>query len=286
MSSREFFRGIIGQDEAVDVLSRSLRSRQIQTAYLFRGPEGVGRLTTALCFASALLNTTPERVLDSPYLLLIGRTGASVGINTVRDELLPFFSLRVAESWRVAIVEDAELMTPEAQNALLKTLEEPPPRCCIILIISRPTLLPTVLSRCAVVNFKRLKDEDVLRILLEEGEEEKDARAAAELSSGSVKTARFLLEKGLTEVTRRVVQTVVDGGDVFEVLDGVTGGLKREEVVRYSDILIPLIAKRCKDPERRQHLVERLVDMKRLIEQSANIRLALVAFASAVGDVG
>jgi len=286
MPSREFFRGIIGQDEAVDVLSRSLRSRQIQNAYLFRGPEGVGRLTTALCFASALLNTTPKRVLDSPYLLLVRRTGPSVGIDTVRDDLLPFFSLRVAESWRVAIVEDAELMTPEAQNALLKTLEEPPPRCCIVLIISRPTLLPTVLSRCAVVNFKPLKDDDVLSILLEEGEEEKDARIAAELSSGSVKTARFLLQRGLADQTRKAVRTLVEGGDVFEAMDSAISRLKRDEVVRYSDILIPLVSRKCKEPERRQHLVEKLVDMKRLIEQSANIRLALVAFASAVGDVG
>lgn len=282
MSWMRYFERVVGQDEAVALLIRTLSSGRLQQGYLFRGPEGVGRLTTAICFAGALLGLHYEKALRSPYLLILRRSGATLGIDRIRDELIPFFALRVADLWRVAVVVNAESMTQEAQNALLKTLEEPPARCCIILITSRMTLLPTVISRCAVVRFKALGKDDLKRLLMREGVDVNRADEAAELSSGSVKTARFLLTEDLIEPTRNIVESVLNGDAVFGIMESVIGRLKREEVIYYLDILFPLLLKGCGDIWRRQVLAERTMELRRAVEQSANIKLALAAFATVV----
>ncbi|HKC07785.1 MAG TPA: DNA polymerase III subunit [Methylomirabilota bacterium] len=156
------------QAEAVTLLRRAIASERVAHAYAFVGPEGSGRKATALAFASALVapqgGPAAARVErgSHPDVHLLGPTPPpsnpkgtpALRIEAIR-ELERRASLKPAEAaWKVFIVDEAEKMTASTPQALLKTLEEPPARTVIILVLSQIRALPaTVLSRCQVVRF-------------------------------------------------------------------------------------------------------------------------------------
>ena len=157
------------QAEAVTLLRRAIASERVAHAYAFVGPEGSGRKATALAFASALVapqgGPAAARVErgSHPDVHLLGPTPPpsnpkgtpALRIETIR-ELERRASLKPAEAaWKVFIVDEAEKMTASTPQALLKTLEEPPARTVIVLVLSQLRALPaTVLSRCQVVRFR------------------------------------------------------------------------------------------------------------------------------------
>jgi DNA polymerase III subunit delta' len=201
------FRDLIGQHDARAVLQGALRSGRIAHAYLFVGPESVGRRAAALAFAQALLcRRDGDDACGScdacakvaagahPDLRIIapgGRTesGAerrAVGIEQVRDlkhdAAYPPYEAR----WKVFIVEDAEAMRAEAANSLLKVLEEPPAQSVIVLISeSEAALLPTIVSRSQIVRFTFVPAAEIASALTARtGVPADQARFLAALSGG------------------------------------------------------------------------------------------------------
>jgi DNA polymerase-3 subunit delta' len=175
-------------------------------AYIFRGPRGSGKAAAARAFAAELLaDAAPDpadvrrRVLIDPSphpdLVWLRPPGAQHLVEDVRESVIRASSLSPAEGRRrVFVIEEAEDLRDESQNALLKTLEEPAPFAHLILVCSEPEQLSeTILSRCAPVEFGPLTPDAVLEYL-GAGEE---AAAAARLSGGDVELARLLLgERG------------------------------------------------------------------------------------------
>jgi len=171
-------------------------------AYIFRGPRGAGKAASARAFAAELLadgapdpdDARRRALLDPsphPDLAWLRPPGAQHLVEDVRESVIRASSLSPAEGGRrVFVIEEAEDLRDESQNALLKTLEEPAPFAHLILICSEPELLAeTILSRCAPVEFGPLAPDAVLEAL-GAGEE---AGAAARLSGGDVELARLLL---------------------------------------------------------------------------------------------
>jgi DNA polymerase III subunit delta' len=216
---------VVGQPRAVDALQAALRSGSVHHAYLFAGPEGVGKELAALGLAQAL--TCPERPNegcgscascsriakgshpDVTWLMpdaerlergLAGRSDFSgtpsreIRVEQIRG-LLERISLRGLESKRkVAIVVDAHMMNQQAQNAFLKTLEEPPADTTLILLASAPDkLLPTIRSRCGKVYFGPLPVELVSERLQKERKlDAQTAELAAVMAGGSLGRAMAL----------------------------------------------------------------------------------------------
>jgi DNA polymerase III subunit delta' len=173
-------------------------------AYLFRGPRGSGKAAAARAFAAELLAegvADPEdarrrALLDPsphPDLVWLRPPGAQHLVEDVRESVIRAASLSPAEgSRRVFVIEEAEDLRDESQNALLKTLEEPAPFAHLILICSEPEqLAETILSRCAAIEFGPLSP-DAVREVLDAGA---DADAAARLSGGDVELARLLTDE-------------------------------------------------------------------------------------------
>jgi DNA polymerase III subunit delta' len=160
---------IEGQAEAVDLLRRAVEGGRVAHAWAFIGPRCSGRRTTALAFAKALVapsgGAAASRVDRGlhPDVHLLGPTPPAsnpkgtqaIRVENVR-ELERMASLKPAEApWKVFILDEAETMTGAAPQAFLKTLEEPPARTVIILVLSQVRALPaTVLSRCQIVRFR------------------------------------------------------------------------------------------------------------------------------------
>jgi DNA polymerase-3 subunit delta' len=177
-------------------------------AYLFQGPRGAGKRAAARAFAAELLAAAapdPEdarrrALLDPsphPDLVWLAPTGAQHLVEEVRERVIRAAAYRPYEGGRrVFVVEAAEAMRDESQNALLKTLEEPPGFAHLILLSSEPeALLETVASRCQAVAFAALPVEAVEAALREGGASApaEEIAAAARLSGGDVERARFLL---------------------------------------------------------------------------------------------
>ena len=207
------FRDVIGHRRIVALLARSIARDSLPPSLIFTGPAGVGKRLVATSLAQALncLNPRPEPLVPSPQppevdscgtcaaciriargvhpdvlALEPGDTG-SIRIEQVREVVdraayRPFEGRR-----RVVVIDEADALVPAAQNALLKTLEEPPSMSVFVLVTARPdALLPTVRSRCPRLNFRPLSPDEIAFALVARGQTETAARAVAAAADGSL----------------------------------------------------------------------------------------------------
>lgn len=197
---------ICGHDEIKDFLRQAAIRRQPAQAYLFAGPAGVGKKSTARTFAASLLCSqgagTPCGVCHScrliaanshPDVVWLARQGQNITVAQVRDVIQQARFAPQYGPWRLCLVDAAEDLSLPAANSMLKIIEEPPPYLVFILISDRPAaLLPTVVSRCQRVNFLPLAAAVVADLLQRLGVAPERARVAARLSGGRPGRAREL----------------------------------------------------------------------------------------------
>ena len=216
----DYFAGIVGQERAIDLLKKSMDNANISHAYLFSGPAGVGKMQVAMAFAHSLIHLQDKQagVYFSenmhPDLFIIEKLEdrSLISKEQISRELEPWLALKPYRAQRrVAIIRDAQLMSLEAANALLKTLEEPPGYALIILISDDDNLLETIISRCQVVRFFPLPEKDITEYLLAQGIDREKASWAAQLGQGSVSRALcFAQEEGLEQIWDTVVAIITD----------------------------------------------------------------------------
>lgn len=215
------------QDGAIALLQRAIAADRIAHAYLFVGPPSVGKARTARAFAQAL---NCERTLGDPCAACDAcRTIASgnhpdllwaqpekrsrtITVNTARAAIAALTLAPQSGRRRVAVFDDAECLNVAAQNALLKTLEEPPARSLIVLVSAQPGgLLPTVRSRCQLVRFRPLPMDTVAAVLAADGVPAAEARIAAAAADGGVAPARLLADAGRVAFIREHVVRALEG---------------------------------------------------------------------------
>lgn len=196
------FANIIDHDRQKEVLRLALKNNRLAHAYLFEGPEGIGKKLMALGLARALFCEEGDGCgecaacrkvdhLNHPDLHLLAAEGAQIKIDQVR-KLQQDISLRPLESnVRICLIDGAEALNAAAANALLKTLEEPLPGTLMILLSSKPEmLLDTINSRCQRLRFNRLSRTRLAEILEHRLDlSEQEAQVMAALSNGSFKKA-------------------------------------------------------------------------------------------------
>lgn len=199
---------VVGHETAVARLKRSLEKGSLGHAYLISGPPRAGKMTLALTLAQALNCRSPEapcgvcsqcqRIasLSHPDVQVVALGAASsddearsrteISIKQVRDDIQHWANLPPFEGGcRVFIIGEAEMLSPEAANCLLKTLEEPQPKVLFILLTSEPARLPeTVISRCQRLDLKPVAAGKIEAALLKQGASAEKARLLGRLCRG------------------------------------------------------------------------------------------------------
>jgi DNA polymerase-3 subunit gamma/tau len=224
------FSEVIGQEPIVKTLKNALRTGHLSHAYLFSGTRGTGKTTLARILAKALncsdrqgeepcnLCSSCQEIMQGSSLDVIEIDGASNrGIEDMRQITENAGYATTSGKTRIYIIDEVHMLTKEAFNALLKTLEEPPPNVKFFFATTEPhKVLPTILSRCQRFDLKRIQDSLIVSCLKAIAEAERiqiEAKALeliAFLSEGSLRDSQSLFDQivclGEKEITARLVQ--------------------------------------------------------------------------------
>ncbi len=216
------FPSITGHEFQKEFLMKSIKKQRVANSYLFYGPEGVGKKLVALEFAK-LLNCERKRDGQGVYdegkctcssclkidgsnhpdvTVLKSVDSSEIKVNQIREQIEDLIYLKPYEGrYKISIIDDAESMNINAQNAFLKTLEEPPADAVIILVCSKPQyLLKTITSRCQSLEFFRLDESVIIQAIKSKSQiSAEHYETAARLSQGSLSKALMMDEELLLE---------------------------------------------------------------------------------------
>jgi DNA polymerase-3 subunit delta' len=272
------YRAVAGHKRIKTLLSRTVQRGTVPPTLLFAGPHGIGKQLVAQATAAALNCLAPvadaggcpvdacgtcracdriARGMHVDVLQLEPDDMAAIKIDAVRDVLertgfRPFEGRR-----RVVIIDHADALVDAAQNALLKSLEEPPPSTIFILTTAVPgALLPTVRSRCMRLRFGRLTETEVAEVLARDhGFAAREARAAAALADGSIGQALALTHADLAvirETALQVLQHTARNPAVASKLQSaatIIGPLKKERTREDVGLVLRVLASMIRDIE-------------------------------------
>ena len=175
------FNNIIGNDNVKEILKKSLNNKTVLHSYMFIGEQGIGKKLIAHQFAKMILcenyngdecdyckSCVEFNSGNNPDFKLIEPDGKAIKIEQIREMQTKVAEKPVNSGKKIYIIDDADLMTKEAQNCLLKTLEEPPEYIVIILVVSNENrVLTTIKSRCMKIHFEKISDNEIKKYLIE-----------------------------------------------------------------------------------------------------------------------
>ncbi len=243
------FEDVIGQNEIVKILRNSIKLNRISHAYLFCGPRGTGKTSVARILAKALNceNGPTDTPCQNCYMCESITKGANMdvmeidaasnrGIDNIRELRERVKLSPVQGRFKVYIIDEVHMLTGEAFNALLKTIEEPPSHTVFVLATTEPQKLPqTIISRCQRFDFKRIPEKLIADKLKEETNaesidiEDKALLRIAEVSEGSLRDAESLLEQLLS-----YSENIIREEDVLNII----GRISPEKIYEMFEILL------------------------------------------------
>lgn len=253
------FSEIVGHEQIKEHMQAAIRDKKPFHAYLFQGEEGVGKEALARTFAAGLqcqseLTDKPCkecvscRQMESgnqPDVIWVTREKASLGVDEIREQLCNTMDIKPFSSpYKIYLVPEAEKMTEAAQNALLKTIEEPPEYGIVILMTSNiSALLPTIQSRCLTMEFRPLSTAVVESFVKEHCQvPDYQARASAAFAQGNLgKAMRYAKSEDFIERKDHIISLLrhVEQMDLSEMLAVIKDlGTRKDEVRDYIDLMV------------------------------------------------
>ena len=254
------FEKIIGNEKNKTILKKALELNKTSHSYLFIGIEGIGKKLIATEFAKAILCLNDKKYCNNcksciefdsdnnPDFLYIEPDGNSIKIEQIREFQKKVSEKPIISNKKVYIINDSDKMTVEAQNCLLKTLEEPPEFVTIILIGSNEnSFLSTIKSRCMILHFEKISDEQIQKYLQDNHQTEINSKIMLEACQGSIGKALEIKDKQeLYQNTEQVVNSLErkDKIDILNMSDFIYKSKDDKlEILNYMNVLFINLAK-------------------------------------------
>jgi DNA polymerase-3 subunit delta' len=282
----------IGFEKIKDFFEKAAKTGALAHAYLFSGQEMMGKKIFALELIGLVngkleVNTSSETVINPDLLLIDGgssESGQTISIEEIR-KVKNFISLSpVVGPYKFVVINDAHLMTTEAQNALLKVLEEPNPSSILILVTANPNaLLPTIVSRCQEIKFPPHPAEVIRKFLNNSGLSKSEAEFLAEFSNGRVGLIKTVLEEKSFGVIKSSVEDLIrlikaDIGERLIAAQGLSDDKNRPDLMEKVLYWILYMRMRIDEPKAPK-ILKGLLELHKVISQPQfNHRLALENF--------
>ncbi len=258
------FDKIIGNDTIKETLQKLVNSGKVSHSYLFTGLDGIGKKMIAKEFAKMLMCLNENKYCNNcksciefdtnnnPDFFYIEPEGNSIKIEQIRDAQRKVSEKPIISNKKIFIIDNADKMTLEAQNCLLKTLEEPPEFITIILISSNDNnLLATIKSRCTIVYFNRISDDEIKKYLYDNFDDINITSNIIDMANGSISKAVKLKDKNeiyssidliINKLNSR--QSILDiiqnaevlykgKDDIFELLDYINVRFVKSKDIRF-----------------------------------------------------
>ena len=253
------FKDVVGHNDIIQYIQGAVEQDKVSHAYILNGQRGAGKKLLARLFAMALQcesgksepcgecrSCKQAKNGNQPDIITIKHEKpASIGVEDIREQLNGDIMIKPYSSpYKIYIIPDADLMTVQAQNALLKTIEEPPAYAIIFLLTENAdVLLPTIRSRCVMLKLRNIKDKLVKKYLMEELRiPDYQAEVCAAFAQGNIGRAIMLAKsEHFNEIKEEAIQLMkyIDEMELHEIVSAIKEINKYKlEVTDYFDIIM------------------------------------------------
>lgn len=252
------FEDVIGHEQVIEHMQTAIEKDRISHAYILNGEIGSGKKMLADIFSATLQcethGVTPCCVCKSclqagsgnhPDIKKVTHEKANISVDDIRTQLNGDIDIKPYSSkYKIYIIDEADKMTEQAQNALLKTIEEPPAYAIIILLVTnKDKLLPTILSRCVTLNLKPVSTDLISEYLMKQYQvPDYNAQISARFSQGNIgKAVRYATSEEFNESKDKILHLLkyIESMQVYEILEGIKQiGERKLEIYDYIDIMM------------------------------------------------
>lgn len=286
------FENIIGNQKNKKILEDIIIKNKIANAYMFIGQESIGKFLFAKEFAKAILCLNENKPCNkcksclefdnsnNPDLTIIEPDGNNVKIEQIRELNRKVVEKPIVSTKKVYIINDGQNITKEAQNALLKTLEEPPEYVTIILITtSESAFLPTIKSRCTKINFNKLTEEEMLKILKEKYNYQNVGNIVYKTSNGSISKSIQIIEKQSEFEDINKMFSNLEHVNVIDLINSKEVVFKdKEDINSILDYIITIFFEKIKDNRKYIECIEIAENAKERLRKNSNYDMTIDNF--------
>ncbi len=267
------FDNIIGNEKVKRLLLEVIKNKKASHSYLFIGIEGIGKKQIAIEFSKMLLEAETE---NNPDFTCVEPEGNVIKINQIREMQAKVQEKPIKCEHKVYVINDADKMTTEAQNCLLKTLEEPPKFVTIILIgANESAFLNTIKSRCMTIRFESIKDEEIKKFL-EEKYNIKVTDAMLQMFQGSISKAIELKDKIETYEKINILLENMDKIDLIETIDKAEVLYQsKEEIQKMLEYINTILLKLAITNNKYANCIKIVENTKKRLKQNGNYDMSI-----------
>lgn len=283
------FEQIIGNEKIKNELINTINSNKCSHSYLFIGTSGIGKKQIAKEFAKMILCLDTNKYCNkckscvefdsnnNPDYYEIIPDGANIKIDQIRQMQSKVSEQPIISNKKVYIIDDADLMTKEAQNCLLKTLEEPPEFVTIILIGSNESnFLSTIKSRCLMLKFEDIKFKDINDYLKKEFPNEEISNSTIEAANGSIGKALILKNKQELYIAIDNIINNIEKMDLIDILNEAEIIYKSQDdkydILEYINILL---FKKAKEDTKYLNTIKYVEQTKKRLKANCNYNMTI-----------
>ncbi|MDR0978499.1 MAG: hypothetical protein LBL91_00905 [Lachnospiraceae bacterium] len=277
------FEGIVGNNEIKRLLQNLIDSKNISHSYIFVGKSGIGKFMFAKEFSKEVLgNSNGEGISleNNPDFLIIAPQEGTIKIDQIRQMNNKILEKPIYLSKKVYIINDADLMTIEAQNALLKTLEEPPEYALIILIAQNEAkLLTTIKSRSTKILFKKIENKELQKFLEDRNEFDELTENLLNVFDGSI--GRAVSFKGKVEkyVEIEKIFSNLENMDIIDLFKVKDKYFNKDEIIDYLEYINTIFIEKVKHGNfNYTKNIESLENTKQALIRNANYDMSIDNF--------